>query len=245
MRYDSARLTGFSDTAVKERKAGFDTPFFLLVLILLTMGVVMVLSASFARAYYDPGNITGGNAAYYFVRQLLFALLGTGVMLLASKLPMGFYRRYSFPFLAFALVLLMLVPFVGVKVNGSRRWLGVGGLTLQPSELAKLAVILSFSVLICKMRGRMKTFRYGILPFAAILCAIVGLLVLEPHFSASIIIIAIGGVMLFLGGVRLGWFIGAAVAAGSALAVLLAFFPYASSRITTWRDPSSSSSDEG
>ena len=245
MRYDSARLTGFSDTAVKERKAGFDTPFFLLVLLLLTMGVVMVLSASFPRAYYDPGNITGGNAAYYFVRQLLFALLGTGIMLLASKLPMGFYRRYSFPFLAFALALLMLVPFVGVKVNGSRRWLGIGGLTLQPSELAKLAVILSFSVLICKMRGRMKTFRYGILPFASILLAIVGLLVLEPHFSASIIIIAVGGVMLFLGGVRLGWFIGAAAAAGSALAVLLAFFPYASSRITTWRDPFSSSSDEG
>ena len=245
MRYDSARLTGFSDTAVKERKAGFDTPFFLFVLLLLTMGVVMVLSASFPRAYYDPGNITGGNAAYYFVRQLLFALLGTGAMLLASKVPMGFYRRYSFHFLAFAVVLLMLVPLVGVKVNGSRRWLGVGGLTLQPSELAKLAVILSFSVLIGKMRGRMRTFRYGILPFAAILCVIVGLLVLEPHFSASIIIIAIGGVMLFLGGVRLGWFIGAAAAAGGALAVLLAFFPYASSRISTWRDPFSSSSDEG
>ena len=245
MRYDSARLTGFSDTAVKERKAGFDTPFFLLVLILLTMGVVMVLSASFARAYYDPGNITGGNAAYYFVRQLLFALLGTGVMLLASKLPMGFYRRYSFPFLAFALVLLMLVPFVGVKVNGSRRWLGVGGLTLQPSELAKLAVILSFSVLICKMRGRMKTFRYGILPFGAILCAIVGLLVLEPHFSASIIIIAIGGVMLFLGGVGLGWFIAALGSVFAAVAVLLTFFPYASSRISTWLDPFSDPSDQG
>ena len=245
MRYDSARLSGFSAAAVKERRAGFDTPFFFLVLLLLSMGVVMVLSASYARAYYDPGNVTGGNAAYYFVRQLLFALLGTGAMLLASKLPMGFYRRYSFHFLAFSVVLLMLVPLVGVKVNGSRRWLGVGGLTLQPSELAKLAVILSFSVLICKMRDRMKTFRYGILPFAAILCLIVGLLVLEPHFSASIIIIAVGGVMLFLGGVRLGWFIGAALAAGGALGVLLAFFPYASSRITTWRDPFSSSSDEG
>lgn len=245
MRYDSARLTDFSATGVKERRAGFDTPFFLLVILLLSMGVVMVLSSSYARAYYDPGNITGGNASYYFVRQLLFALLGTGVMLLASRLPMGFYRRYSFHFLAFALLLLMLVPFVGVKVNGSRRWLGVGGLTLQPSELAKLGVILSFSVMICKLRDRMKTFRYGILPFAAILCLIVGLLVLEPHFSASIIIIAVGGVMLFLGGVRLGWFIGAAAAAGGALAVLLAFFPYASSRINTWRDPFSSSSDEG
>ena len=245
MRYDSARLTDFSATGVKERRAGFDTPFFLLVILLLSMGVVMVLSSSYARAYYDPGNITGGNASYYFVRQLLFALLGTGAMLLASRLPMGFYRRYSFHFLAFALLLLMLVPFVGVKVNGSRRWLGVGGLTLQPSELAKLGVILAFSVMICKLRDRMKTFRYGILPFAAILCLIVGLLVLEPHFSASIIIIAVGGVMLFLGGVRLGWFIGAAAAAGGALAVLLAFFPYASSRINTWRDPFSSSSDEG
>ncbi len=245
MRYDSARLADFSATGVKERRAGFDTPFFLLVILLLSMGVVMVLSSSYARAYYDPGNITGGNAAYYFVRQLLFALLGTGAMLLASKLPMGFYRRYSFHFLAFALVLLMLVPFVGVKVNGSRRWLGVGGLTLQPSELAKLGVILSFSVMICKIRDRMKTFRYGILPFAAILCLIVGLLVLEPHFSASIIIIAVGGVMLFLGGVRLGWFIAAALTAGGALGVLLAFFPYASSRINTWRDPFSSSSDEG
>ena len=245
MRYDSARLTDFSATGVKERRAGFDTPFFLLVILLLSMGVVMVLSSSYARAYYDPGNITGGNASYYFVRQLLFALLGTGVMLLASRLPMGFYRRYSFHFLAFALLLLMLVPFVGVKVNGSRRWLGVGGLTLQPSELAKLGVILAFSVMICKLRDRMKTFRYGILPFAAILCLIVGLLVLEPHFSASIIIIAVGGVMLFLGGVRLGWFIGAAAAAGGALAVLLAFFPYTSSRINTWRDPFSSSSDEG
>ena len=136
MRYDSARLTDFSATGVKERRAGFDTPFFLLVILLLSMGVVMVLSSSYARAYYDPGNITGGNASYYFVRQLLFALLGTGVMLLASRLPMGFYRRYSFHFLAFALLLLMLVPFVGVKVNGSRRWLGVGGLTLQPSELS-------------------------------------------------------------------------------------------------------------
>ena len=77
----------------------------------------------------------------------------------------------------------------------------------------------------------------GILPFAAILAAIVGLLVLEPHFSASIIIVAIGGVMLFLGGARLIWFIAAAVAAGGGIAVLLTMFPYASTRITTWRDP--------
>ncbi len=244
MRYDGARLTGFSDGSVK-RQPTFDGPFFVLSMLLLAAGVIMVLSASYPRAWYDPGHVTGGNAAYFFVRQLVFALLGIAAMLAASRLPMSFYRRWAFPFLGLTLVLLMLVPIVGVRANGSRRWLGIGGLTLQPSELAKLAVILSFSVLICRWRGRMRSFRYGILPFAGILGAIVALLVLEPHFSASIIILALGAVMLFLGGIRLVWFAGAFGAAGAGITVLLMLFPYASSRINTWRDPFSDTSDRG
>ena len=218
MRYDSARLPDFSAVGSRPKRAPFDRTFFLIVLVLLVIGVVMVLSASFPRAYYDPGRVTGGNAVYYFVRQLVFAGLGIGAMLLASRLPMGFYRRYTPAFLLLTVVLLLLVPFVGVKANGSRRWLGIGGLTLQPSELAKLAVILSFALLICRFRGRMRGFRYGILPFAGILAGLVGLLVLEPHFSASIILFAIGGAMMFLGGVRLGWFAAAFAAAGGGLA---------------------------
>lgn len=245
MRYDNTRLADFSAESSKKRRGSFDGSFFILVMLLLVFGVVMVLSSSFARAYYDPGNVTGGNAAYYFVRQLLFAVLGTAAMLAASKFPMGFYRRYAWHFMALTVVLLMLVPLIGVKANGSRRWLGIGGLTLQPSELAKLGVILCFSSLICRMRRKMATFKYGILPFAAILGVIVGLLILEPHFSASIIIIAVGGVMMFLGGVRLGWFVGVGSAAAVAIGVLLMLFPYASGRINTWRDPFSSSSDEG
>ena len=244
MRYDSARLAGFSDASVKQRPA-FDGPFFLLTMLLLCVGVTMVLSASYPRAWYDPGHVTGGNAAYYFIRQLVFALLGAAAMLAASRLPMAVYRRWAFPFLGLTLVLLALVPLVGVKANGSRRWLGIGGLTLQPSELAKLAVILSFAVLICRTGEGMRSFKKGILPFAAILGVIVGLLVLEPHFSASVIILAIGAVMLFLGGVKLAWFAGAFGAAGAGITVLLTLFPYASSRINTWRDPFSDTSDRG
>ena len=244
MRYDSARLSDFSAPAKKGR-ARMDAGFFTMAIILLTAGVVMVLSSSYARAYYDPGNITGGNGAYYFVRQLIFALLGVGAMLFASRIPMGLYRRYSLHFMVLTIVLLMLVPIIGVKANGSRRWLGIGSLTLQPSELAKLAVILTFSQLICRFKGRMKSFKFGILPFLGILGLIVGLLIMEPHFSASIIIISLGGVMMFLGGVGLGWFIAAIGTALGGLAVLLTFFPYASSRISTWLDPFSSPSDEG
>ena len=245
MRYDSARLAVFSSAPENNRRRGFDWPFFLLVLLLLTVGVVMVLSASYPRAYYDPGHVTGGRPAYYFVRQLLFALLGLGALWLASRLPMGFYRRFAFPFLGLTVLLLLLVPFVGVRANGARRWLGVGGLTLQPSELAKLAVILSYASLICRFRGRMRSFRCGVLPFAGILALLIGLLVLEPHFSASIILTAIAGAMLFLGGLGLGWFAAAFAAAGAGIGVLLTFFPYASSRIMTWRDPFSSPSGEG
>ena len=245
MRYDTARLADFSVLREEERKNGVDQIFLILVLILLCLGVVMVLSASFPRAWYDPGNVTGGNAAYYFIRQLIFAAAGVGAMLLASRFPMGFYKRFAPHFTVLTLLLLALVPLVGVRANGSRRWLGVGSLTLQPSELAKLAVILLFAAMICRRRGKMRSFRTGILPFALVLAVIVGLLVLEPHFSASIIILAVGAVMIFLGGAPTGWFIAAVGAGGAALGVVLIFFPYASTRISTWRDPFSSSSDEG
>ena len=243
MRYDSARLVG--SVAVQKGRREADGDFLLLVLALLGIGVVMVFSASFPRAYYDPGHVTGGNAAYYFVRQLVYALLGVGLMLVCSRLPMSFYRRWAFPFLGFTILLLALVPLIGVKANGARRWLGVGSLTVQPSELAKLSVILSFAALICRQGDRMRSFRHGIVPFLGILGAIVGLLTLEPHFSASIIILALGGSMMFLGGAAIGWFAAALGGLGGGLAVLLTFFPYASSRLSTWRDPFSSPSAEG
>ena len=100
MRYDGARLADFS-VAADDGKGRMDLSFLPLVqgLGLLGTSVLMVLSSGFPRACYDPGRVTGGNAVYYFVCQLLFAGLGVGVMLLASRLPMGFYRRYTFPFL--------------------------------------------------------------------------------------------------------------------------------------------------
>ena len=161
MRYDGARLAGLPVAPAAERRPRFDGPFFVLSMLLLTAGVVMVLSASYPRAWYDPGHVTGGNAAYYFVRQLIFALLGIAAMLLASRIPMPVYRRWAFPFLAFTLVLLLLVPLIGVKANGSRRWLGVGGLTLQPSELAKLAVILCFGSAFAQAAATARSSRFG------------------------------------------------------------------------------------
>lgn len=234
MEYATARLARDEERA-PARRAAFDAPFAALTLLLLTVGVVMVLSASYARAYFSDS--TGHNAAYYFVRQLFFAAAGTAAMFILSRFPMGFYARMSFPALAASVVLLALVPVIGVSQGDAKRWIDLGFTTFQPSEIAKVAVILYFAALICRFRGRMRTFRYGIAPFAAVLLLIVGLLVLEPHFSAAIIIIAIGAVMLFLGGARLYWFIGGGALLLLALAVVMAFFPYASNRIASWLDP--------
>ncbi len=242
MEYESTRLADYREDASIGR-GSFDLPFALLTVMLLTIGVVMVLSASYARAYYSVS--TDHKATYYFVRQLIFAVGGVGVMLVLSKFPMTFYRRISPIVMGVALVTLLAVPFIGSKVNGARRWIDLGFTTFQPSEIAKVAVVMYFATLICKYKSRMKTFRYGIVPFAGFLLLIVALLVLEPHFSASIIILGIGAVMLFLGGARLYWFVGAVVIAGSGLAIIMTFFPYASDRINTWRDPFSYMQGDG
>ena len=222
-----------------------DIPFLLLTLLLLGIGVVMVLSASYASAYYDVKKITGGNATYFFTRQLAFAVAGVGAMYIVSRLPMRFFRRISGLTMLIALVLLLAVLVVGHVSGGGRRWLYPGGVSIQPSEIAKIAVILYFATLICRSGNYMGTFRYGILPFVLILAVIVGLLVMEPHFSASIIILLLGAVMMFIGGTRLVVFILGLIAGGGLFAVMLLASNYASSRITTWRDPFSDTSDAG
>lgn len=242
MEYAGTRLARDEERA-PARRAAFDVPFAALTLLLLTIGVVMVLSASYARAYYSAD--TNHNAAYYFMRQLGFAAAGTAAMLVLSRLPMAFYARMAFPALAASAALLAAVPLIGVSQGDAKRWIDLGFTTFQPSEIAKIAVILYFAALICRFRSRMRTFRYGIAPFAAVLLLIVGLLVLEPHFSAAIIILAIGAAMLFLGGARLYWFVGGTVLLGGALAVVMTFFPYASNRIASWLDPFSNTQGVG
>ncbi|MBR4057324.1 MAG: putative lipid II flippase FtsW [Oscillospiraceae bacterium] len=242
--HENTKLHDYSDDA-KIGRGRFDLPFALLTLVLLVIGVVMVLSASFARAYYDPTHETGGNATYYFIRQLIFALMGVAAMYITSRFPMTFYRRFSMWVLIVAIGLLLLVPVIGVKANGARRWIGFGSFTIQPSEIAKIGVILAFSSMICRYREKMKTFRYGIAPFLVILIVIVGLLALEPHLSAAIIIVAVGAVMLFIGGVRLYWFVGVGVAVAGLGAVAISVMDYAKERVANWLDPFSAASDAG
>lgn len=223
-----------------------DLPFFLLVILLLTLGVIMLLSASFASAYYGKGE-TGGNPTYYFFKQLVFAVSGIFLMIVVSRVNTSFLRRMALPLFVVSIVLLVLVaiPGIGNKVNGARRWLNLGFTTVQPSEIAKLAEILVFATFICTFKEKMKTFKYGVLPFMLVMVILIGLLLLEPHLSASVIIIAIGISMMFLGGTKLGWFVGGGVVVGVSAIVVVNQFSHASSRIAAWLDPFAYARDEG
>lgn len=217
------------------RRAPMDLPFFLLVLLLLGIGIIMMFSASFASAFY-----TGGNPTFLFIRQGGFAVGGVALMLFASFVPSHVYRRFAVLGMLFSIGLLMLVLVIGVEGGGARRWLSLGFTTFQPSEFVKPAVVFLFAQMICVYKENMRTFRYGVLPFIMVLLPIVALLMVQPHLSAAIIILALGASMMFIGGTRWGWFAagGAALLGGGILVVTQ--FSHAVSRIQVWRDPYSS-----
>ncbi len=244
--YENSRLADYTYDNSIDRGA-IDIPFALLTLVLLTVGVVMVLSASFARAYYDPTNETGGNATYYFVRQALFAMCGVGVMFVCSRFPMGFYRHISriVMLVSIALLVLVLVPGIGEKVNGSRRWINLGFTTFQPSEVAKIGIIMYFSFLICTLKEKVTDLREGLLRFIVTLGIVCALLVLEPHMSGIIIILAIGLVMLFLGGLPMRWFVIGGLSGASLLGIGYALFPYVRERFFAWLNPFADMSGDG
>jgi len=203
------------------KSPGMDKPFLLLTLLLLLIGVVMVFSASFASAYYESGE-----PLRIFQRQLVFAVIGTAMMIVVSYVRVKTISRWSTHLLLISIAMLILVLIVGIRVNGAKRWLGIPGdytsLRFQPSEIAKLAVVLSFAQIACKFgRTRMKTFKYGVAPFAAITVTIFILLYREPHLSAAIITTALAAIMMHAGGTRVRWFILAGLAAVALLGLLV------------------------
>lgn len=222
-----------------------DMPFLLLVIILLTIGLIMLLSASFpsAQAYKASKN----DPLFYFKRQGVFAIMGLFAMYTVSKLN---YHRFEglakIGILgSIALLALVLVPGVGITHSGATRWLGIPGMgtmQFQPSEVAKLGLIIFFARSISRKREKMKTFREGFVYHLAIL-AVVSLLTLrEPHFSGAVLLFGIGAAMMVVGGIHWGW-IGAGIAgaAGAGYLVLFTDFMqkvgYNASRILVWRDP--------
>jgi len=214
-----------------------DLPFCLLVLLLTAIGLIMLLSASFPSAYYETQN---NDPMHYFVRQGLFAVTGVAAMFFVGKINYQRFRGIAklLLFIAIVLLVLVLIPGVGITRNNATRWLGVGELfTFQPSEVAKVAVVIYFADSISRKKDKMRSFRYGILPYAFLLIIMAVLVGLEPHLSGAILIMGVGAVLMLVGGINWGWVIGAIGAAAGALYVILEVIGYNASRIEMWHNP--------
>ena len=222
---------------------GLDLWFAGIVLALLAFGLVMMFSASYAYAFYHEGN-----SFYYITRQLIFALLGVIVMFLVSLVDYHFWHKLAIPVYAAALVLLVLA-LLSPAQSGVHRWITVAGVSVQPSEIAKFAIILIFADFAVRFRKEIQiyTFRYGILPYIAMLLPIVGLLVAEPHLSGTVLCCGIALIMMFVGGTSMKWFIGGGIAVGIGLIGVLAsgVIRYAQSRLEVWFDPWSDALGKG
>ena len=214
-------------------KGRIDITFLSFVLILLTIGLVMLFSASYAYSYAYYNN------SYKFIsRQLFFAIVGIAIMLLVSKINYHHLKRFAWLIFIASIVMLVILLALPPMVEGMdvKRWLAIGSFSFQPSEIAKFALILLFSSLIAANYKQMQNFKF-VLFLVVLLGGTCVLVVLEPHLSATVLIFAIGVVLLVVGGLQWRYIIGGGLGAASLFVLAVTVIGYSSDRIKYWLDP--------
>lgn len=195
---ENAKKIATPDTTRK-----LDPIFLILIFALLCFGLVILFSASYAYAYY----FRKGNSFFFISRQLVHTVLGLSGMFIISKIHYSFYKKTYLIMLGISIFLLIVVLFCPSDENGFHRWINIKIIQFQPSESIKFAIIPLFAAMIVKHQNKMKTFSYGILRFVIVLLPILVLMRLEPHLSGIVLICSIAGVLMFVGGADVKWFI--------------------------------------
>ncbi len=213
-----------------------DPTFLILLLVLLTVGLICLFSSSYAFALQNYGS------SFHFIkRQLIFAVVGVGLMFLLSYIDYHFYKKFAWIIYFASVVMLIVVLILPPLQEGFeyKRWLAIGSFSFQPSEIAKFAIILLFSKLIANNSKNMKRPMFGIVFLGALLAVVCGLVVVETHLSATLLIFAIGISLMVVGGIRLiyvAFGAGAGIALGAG-AILSGIVDYGSTRLAVWQDP--------
>ncbi len=219
----------------------YHDPDWWLLAILLTLvmfGTVMIFSATSGM-----GVASGSNE--FMFRQIVFALVGFAGLLIAMNIDYHVYRHLAVPALVLVLFILILLLFLAEDVNGARRWFDLGVIQLQPSELAKPAIIFYLAGWLCSKGRKIRTVSFGLAQFAAVMGLVVGLIMLEPDLGTSLLISTIGLAMFFVAGAQIAHF-AAAITTGASLFLVLALSsPYRKERITAFLDPESNLQETG
>lgn len=228
--------------SVKPVGEGVDPVFLGLLLLLLTLGLVMLWSASFAQSDFDTNY---ESSTRYLGKQALCAVIGLGAMAVFSRIPAAAWYRLAWPLYAVSILLLLSVLVIGQEVNGARRWINLAGIQFQPSEIAKFTLILVLARLTRSFGSRAERFRYGVLGFGAAMMGILIPLALEKHLSAILLIGMVAVVMMFIAGTNVRWLLAGAGAAGVFVLVYISLMGYAGDRVTAWLHPEQDPRDTG
>jgi cell division protein FtsW len=215
----------------------YDRGLLWVVLCLLGLGLVMVYSASIAIAEADKG--VGHNSSYYLVHQAIFMLIGLGVAFLAFNVPIAWWQKMA-PYLfliGLALLVLVLIPGIGLKAGGSRRWLRLFVINPQPSEFMKLFAAMYVADYTVRKAAVMDSFRHGFFPMLVVMLVVGGLLLREPDFGAFAVISAIAISILWLGGINGRIFAGLLVLLVVGFVFLIWSSPYRLERVVGFMDP--------
>ena len=224
------------------REDAVDYPFLLLVLLLLTVGLTMLYSASYAQSEYDTGYAI---STKYLQKQGACALIGLAAMFFFSRIPVRFWYRLAWPLYGVSIVLLLSVLVIGQEVNGAKRWINLAGIQFQPSEVAKFTMILLFARLTRRYGQDAKRFRYGVLGFGGALMGILIPLALEKHLSAIMLMGMVAVVMMFVAGTSPKWLLAGAAAAAVFVVIYISFMGYAGDRVSAWLHPEQDPGDTG
>ncbi|WP_124101171.1 FtsW/RodA/SpoVE family cell cycle protein [Ruminococcus sp. Marseille-P6503] len=228
-------------------RSEIDKPFFILVLVLLVFGIIMMFSASYAWGLSEH------NDGYHYVKKQIFAgVLGLAAMFAVSFLDYHFFQNTKVAYIIFSAtwLLTLYTAFFGVETADARRWIYIGPLQLQPSELLKVGFIIIFAYIMSVNFPKFKDWRYCVLPFTIILGMVAAVLVLQRHMSAVLLVGIIGVTMMFVSGMprKTFWIFIACVGAAGILLVLYKIFAtgdfnYILDRFKSWQDPTSDTSD--
>ena len=221
-------------------KALYHEPDWWLLAILLTLvmfGLVMVYSSSFGLAIAE-----GGTTYQYLLRQSIYAGIGLLGMVVAMRIDYHVLRRWAFPAIAFSVLLLaalILVPGLGTEVYGAKRWIYVGPISIQPSEIAKLALVIYLASWLSGKGTRIRSFSYGMVQFAVVMGLLIGLVMLEPDLGTSVLLATVGLAMFFVAGANLFQFASSLFVGATLFLTLALSAPYRRERLLVFLDPES------
>lgn len=212
-------------------RLGVDMTFLFVILLLLIIGLIMMFSASYPAALQYQGN-----SYYYLIRQGIFMIIGVAIMIFTSYFDYHHLHKLAPIVLLVSFLLLVVVLFMPTKVPNVHRWINFGFFDLQASEVSKFAIILFMAHWGSIYANKMDTFKIGVLPGLLILIVTCGLLYLEPHYSGIVIMIMLMAVMMFIGGVKVRYFIIAGVAVVTVVLILVFTdkLGYAMERLDGW-----------